>query len=208
MIKICPECGYDKNQETARRCGNCAYNFEGQSISLTSQSSSSLDLQESNMGADMVRMFEAMYRTAEEFEKHNLSWHVGGKHVKAYELKKKIRKLQSGLEDEALGAYKSLAVAQIRENVDIQKLVHETNVEKARVRHEIDVERERLAVTMTLIVDALQLLEETVTTHLVHLDEHTKRDFIEDYFKRIMNKYVSGIDADDNDLKRNKRNKS
>ena len=120
MAKICPECGYDKNQDFARRCGNCAYAFEGANTNLAPGQSGTLDLQGRNIGADMLTMYDAMYRAAEDFEKHNLSWHVGGKHVRAYELKRKIRGLQSRIEDEAIGAYHTLVAAQIGERVEIQ----------------------------------------------------------------------------------------
>ena len=88
MNKICPECRYEKNQSAAKYCGNCGYHFEDQDVRLTAQPGQSLDYPGHTFSSDLLRMYDAMYQAAEEFEKHNLSWHIGGKHVKAYELKR------------------------------------------------------------------------------------------------------------------------
>ena len=94
-----------------------------------------------------------------------------------------------------MGAYHSIASAQIQENVEIQKLFHQTNIEKARAHYNADAERERLAVNMTLVVDALEILETTVQTRLAGIDEDIKQQFIEEYFNRLLNKYVGEIDS-------------
>ena len=52
---------------------------------------------------------------------------------------------------------------------------------------------------MTLIVGALEMLEETVQSRLGRMDEEIKREFIEDFFRRIMNKYLGRIDSSNED---------
>ena len=80
---------------------------------------------------DLNALFDGLLQVAETYEGQDLSWRIGGKHIKAFELKRKIKKVQSDLEDEVLNNYKSLISAQIHERTQKQILRHQENVELA-----------------------------------------------------------------------------